>query len=203
MNRQPIFTIRKDYVRAGNLLKFYNYVDYPVRFSKFLLLSLDQRKEIWQRLNGSKTFVDILAYCFMPNHFHLLLKQNEEKGISRLLKHFQIGYSKYFNTKNERVGPLLQGQFKAVKIETEEQLLHVSRYIHLNPFSSAVVSTPDNLINYEWSSLREYLENQPLGFCNKKIISSYFKKSVKYREFILDQANYQKELESIKHLVLD
>lgn len=72
----------------------------------------------------------------MPNHFHLLIKQTEQNGISEFVGKFSNSYTKYYNTKHNRVGALLQGQLKAVLIESGEQLIHVSRYIHLNPTSS-------------------------------------------------------------------
>src|SRR4030042_4414876 len=74
--------------------------------------------------------VEILSYCLMPNHFHLLLKQNTVNGISKLLKQLTNAYTFYFNQKYKRVGGLVQGRFKAVKILNDELLLHISRYIH-------------------------------------------------------------------------
>ena len=83
----------------------------------------------------------------MPNHFHLLLKQTIDNGISHFLSKFTNSYTKYFNTKYNRVGPVFQGVFKSVHIESDEQLMHLSRYIHLNPVVSAVVEK-QNLLSY-------------------------------------------------------
>ncbi len=203
VNKQPIFNGIADFKRATNLLRYYSYEDYPIRFSKFLLLSTDQRKKIWTRLNMSQKYVDIISYCFMPNHFHLLLKQNIDKGISKYLANFQNSYTKYFNRKNDRVGHLFQGQFKAVKIDSEEQLLHVSRYIHLNPFSSGLMDNVNKLSDYNWSSFPEYVSDLQYEICNKELILSNFKSRIAYKEFIFDNAEYQKNLESIKHLNFD
>lgn len=96
----------------------------------------------------------------MPNHFHLLLKQTKENGISKLVANFQNSYTRYFNLKNERVGPLFQGVFKALRVKTDEQLIHVSRYIHLNPYSSSVIKSFEELKRYPWSSVEEYLHPQ-------------------------------------------
>ena len=87
-----------------------------------MTLASDQRQEIWNRLDKDKKHTDILSYCLMPNHFHLLLKQNDDNGISKLLANLQNSYARYFNIKNERIGPLFQGQFKAVRIDSEEQI---------------------------------------------------------------------------------
>ena len=203
VNKRPIFKSKYEYNRFLLLLRFYNSVEYPVKFSKFAKLSVDQRKEIWNRLEKEKNHTDILAYCLMPNHFHLLLKQNSENGISKLLGNLQNSYARYFNIKNERIGPLFQGQFKAVKIDGEEQLLHVSRYIHLNPYSSAIVKDLNALQSYTWSSLREYLDKTPYNLCVKEDIFVIFKNRESYKNFVLDNADYQKELENIKHLTFD
>lgn len=149
--------------------------------------------------------VEILAYCLMLNHFHFLLKQISDKGISIFMANLQNSYVKYFNIKNGRAGPLFQSMFKAVIIETDEQLLHVSRYIHLNP-STAYIVEPENLEDYMWSSLNSYLDknfNNANYFVNPKIIMSFFEKSEDYKKFILDQASYQRELDKIKHLTLE
>jgi putative transposase len=203
VNRRQIFTNKRDYIRALNTLKFFNYVDYPIRYSKFLLLANGQRKEIWDRLDKSNTFTDIISFCLMPNQFHLLLKQNRDEGISKLLANFQISYTKYFNIKNDRVGSLLQGQFKAVKIDSEEQLLHVSRYVHLNPYSSAVIENIKDLLKYEWSSLPEYAQNNQYDLCKNNILLNYFKNNTEYIDFVLNNADYQKDLENIKHLTFE
>jgi len=203
VNKQPIFNGVTDYKRAVNILRFYNCKDYPIRFSKFLLLSSDQRKEIWARLSNSQKHADIISYCFMPNHFHLLLKQNIDNGISKFLANFQNSYTKYFNIKNDRTGHLLQGQFKAVRVDSEEQLLHVSRYIHLNPFSSGVVKKTTDLLNYTWSSFAEYVTGNQFEICSKSIIYSSFNDRQKYKNFVFDNADYQKTLENIKHLNFD
>jgi putative transposase len=139
----------------------------------------------------------------MPNHFHILIKQKTDNGISKFMANIQNSYARYFNTKHKRIGPLFQGQFKAVKIESEEQLLHVSRYIHLNPYSSALVKNYEELEKYEWSSLKEYLNTTLFPFCSKDDIQEYFKKEGSYKEFVFDNADYQKRLEEIKHLILD
>src|SRR3989344_6023360 len=134
----------------------------------------------------------------MPNHFHLLVKQLQENGISKTLSNFANSYAKYFNTRNNRNGPLFQGIFKAVRVESNEQLLHLSRYIHLNPIVS-FVTKEENLEDYVWSSLKEYLNTPIKGFCKKDYILSQFKSIDEYKKFIKDQISFAKELEKIKH----
>jgi len=77
--------------------------------------------------------VQLLSYCLMPNHFHLLLYQNTNDGITKFLRRLSIGYVMYFNNRYARVGGLFQGRYKASCIERDDYLHHISRYIHLNP----------------------------------------------------------------------
>ena len=147
--------------------------------------------------------VSIISFVLMPNHFHFLLKQNVENGISLFLAQFQNSYTRYFNTKNRRQGHLLQGQFKAVRIEDDDQLLHVRRYIHLNPYVSYVVKDIKELEEYKYSSFPEYLNHEKNEICNKPIVLSHFPTIKQYKKFITDQADYQRELGQIKHLVME
>ena len=135
----------------------------------------------------------------MPNHFHLLIKQLKDRGITEFLSKLSNSYTKFYNTKYKRIGPLFQGQFKAVLIESDEQLIHVSRYIHLNPIASYLTK---DLNSYEWSSYREYTSNIP-GLCNKEEIMGFFNSPQKYEQFCLDQISYAQDLERIKHQLID
>jgi len=139
----------------------------------------------------------------MPNHFHFLLRQETDGGISKFLSQFLNSYTRYFNTKNERVGPLFLEDFKNVLVESEEQFLHLSRYIHLNPFSSSVVSSLENLYTYEWSSLSEYIGGSEDYICDKEMIMNYFKTKESYKKFVSDRADYQRELKQIENLLID
>lgn len=138
----------------------------------------------------------------MNNHFHLLLKQLAEKGVQKFLANTQNAYGKYFNLKNLRVGPVFQSRFKAKRIETEEMFLHVSRYIHLNPSTSYLVDI-DRLDSYEWSSYPEYLGRKTPIFLNTEKILGMIGGRKKYEKFVLDQADYQRQLDKIKHLILE
>ena len=136
-------------------LWYYRYASVPIRFSMYLNLSQEFRFTFDQKLKESNDFgVSVLSFCLMPNHFHLVVKQRKENGIKNYLANISNSYTKFFNTKHDRVGPLLQGTFKAVWIETDEQLLHVVRYIHLNPVEAGIVQAPEN---YLWSSYPAYL----------------------------------------------
>lgn len=189
--KRIIFQSNRDRARFLKSLQYYQLTDPKPRFSKF---SLSGNKEL-----KDKKVVEIFCYCLMPNHFHLLIRQLENDGISKLMSKFLNSYTKYFNTKYDRVGALMQGQFKAVLVESDEQFIHLSRYIHLNPVVSYIVK---NLKDYPWSSYKEYIQDYE-GFCDKKEVLNFFKTPAAYEQFVLDQTAYGMELELIKHKLID
>lgn len=110
----------------------------------------------------------LLAYCLMPNHFHLLVKQRTERAIKEFLHSVITRYSIYFNKKNNRVGSLFQGIYKAVLIEKDAYLLHLSRYIHRNP----IKFTKD--LSSAYSSYADYLKLRNTKWIKKDLILSFF-----------------------------
>lgn len=197
----PIFTSKQEFSRAIDLLNYYQYDTCPVSFSRLKRLNLKMQSNIWEGLkkDGRKR-IDVLSFCLLPNHFHLLVKQNQEEGISQYLRIFQNSYAKYFNTKNDRTGPVYQNRFKAVLIENDHQLLHVSRYIHLNPYTSLLIKKKAELREYPWSSLPEYL-GKSSQLCQREKILGFFQHQKAFLDFVMDQADYQRTLAKIKHLV--
>lgn len=109
--------------------------------------------------------VQILAYCLMPNHYHLILRGVEENGITEFMRKIGTGYTNYFNKKNERVGPLFQGKFKAKPIEDDGYLQYLIHYIHFNPLD--INQSMDFLNNYPWSSYQECLNCSKFDFEQK------------------------------------
>jgi len=138
----------------------------------------------------------------MPNHVHFLMKELEKNGISRFMSNFQNSYAKYLNLKTNRTGSLFQSMFKAVRIESDEQLIHVCRYIHLNPLTSYVIRDVDGLERYPWSSYPEYFKGIS-DLIDTNLISDFFPSKKEFRKFTLDQVDYQRQLDKIKHLSLE
>jgi len=204
VEHRPIFLSKRDYERAFESLTFYQFQNFPYSFSHVIRLPKQEREEILSKLsNKSPRLVDILCFSFMPNHIHLLLKQVIDNGISKCVGNLINSYTRYFNVRHERDGHLFQGQFKAVRIETDEQLMHVSRYIHLNPYSSYVFKDIKDLETYPWTSFPEYIGTASTKICNTTIILPLFPSMNNYKKFVFDQANYQRRLEDIKHLVIE
>ncbi len=115
--------------------------------------------------------VNIFCYALMPNHFHLLIQQRKEGGISKFMQKLSTGFTMYFNVKNERTGVLFQGKFKSKFIDDEKYLETLVNYIHLNPvdiFQSNwkkdgikdYISTKGFLENYRWSSYPDYIDRK-------------------------------------------
>lgn len=200
---RPIFTEKRDYQYFWKILSYYRFSNFSLSFSKIKRLTLEDRDKLLKSLKKqNKLLAETLCFCLMPNHFHLVLKQKMDNGISQFLSNLQNSYTRYFNKKHKRIGVLFQGTFKAVLIETEQQLLHLSRYVHLNPYSSAVVKNLNKLFLYPWSSLSQYFNNQ-LGFCQTETIKTSFPQPQDYKNFLVDRADYQRKLEQVKHLLLD
>ena len=136
--------------------------------------------------------VELLAYCLMPNHFHLLVRQVTKNGMTKLIRRIATVYAMYFNERNQRVGTLFQGKYKAVLLDSEEQLLHLSRYIHLNP----VELTRSDPLNYDYSSYGYYLGRKHADWINPKPVLSYFHSAVKGQGRIKGASSYQDFVES-------
>lgn len=129
VEKRDIFLGRRDYLRFLETLGYYRKTPLPMKLSDFRR-GVIKLKEI----DNQTELVRILCYCLMPNHFHLLVQQMIDGGISQFLRKVSDSYTRYFNTKYERIGSLFQGSFKARLIETDEYLLHLSKYIHRNSF---------------------------------------------------------------------
>src|SRR6056297_2121196 len=126
------------------------------------LVSLDQyRKECGYQL---------LAYCLMGNHIHLLMK-TENEAIGQIFRRIGASYVYWYNKKYDRTGHLFQGRFKSEVVETDEYLKAVLRYIHQNPITAGLVSTPEEFV---WSSYREYIGLNDEQYVDKDAILFLF-----------------------------
>lgn len=188
----PIFNTVSDYKHFLKAMMHYQLEGPKPRFSSF--------NPNIHRLDYNRKIVNLVCYCLMPNHFHFLLQQLRDSGLTEFVSKLSNSYTKYFNTKNQRAGPIFQGEFKAVHIESDEQLVHLSRYIHLNPVVDYVAK---DLNSYPWSSYGEYLGLTSAKTCAKAVILDQFPGPQNHAEFVSDQENYAKNLEFIKHQLLD
>lgn len=200
--KQITFVNKSDYERAMLALEYYRFTNPPLKLSKFKDLSTEDKSKIELELrHKNDRLVDILSFVIMPNHFHFLLKQNVDGGISKYVGQFTNSYTRYFNTKNNRVGPMFQGAFKSVQVESSEQLIHLSRYIHLNPYVSSLASKVE-LSTYPWSSLPAYLGREN-NFIDLEPVQSQFRGKFNYKDFVFNHSDYARELKTVKHLTID
>ncbi|MBI3020316.1 MAG: transposase [Parcubacteria group bacterium] len=201
VDKRDIFLEDKDYLRfIHDLFEFNDTEPAPAANVRFLLRkpseltapSLFQCLEVQPPNIGKerrkrKLLVEILAFCLMPNHYHLLLRQKTENGIVQFMQKIGTGYTMYFNQKNpknKRVGALFQGRFKAVALRQEGHFLSLPNYIHLNPL---------DISSYEWRERKIKDSKQALDFLENYRWSSFMdyigKKnfpSVTQREFLLE-----------------
>ncbi|HTE21425.1 MAG TPA: transposase [Candidatus Limnocylindria bacterium] len=134
--------------------------------------------------------IELLAYCLMKNHFHLLLFQRDQGVMKKLMQSIMISYCRYFNQKYKKSGGLFESRYKASAIGADEYLQHVSRYIHLNP---------RNYRGYRYSSLRQYLDVEPAEWLQPQKIQALFASTADYETFVSDYEDQQRMLDNIKH----
>ena len=202
VEKRTIFTDRREYNHFINLIDYYRFSNVPIRFSQYQLRSKNDRSTLFTKIKSSGLArVEVFAYCLMPNHFHFILKQVRDGGISSFMSDICNSHSRYFNIKHSRVGPLFQGPFKAIRVETEDQLIHLSRYVHLNP-TSAFLIDEESLDGYPWSSLPEYLTSR-IRIINPEPIMSTFKTREKYHQFVHDNIDFSRTIAKIKHAAID
>ena len=173
--------------------------DYKVFLSylKRYLTKLDKKDEVGPRLHtrwkkGLDTKIHLLAYCLMENHFHLILKQISRDAITTFMRCIMNSYTKYFNKKYERVGPLFQGKFKALLVDKDDYLFHLTTYIHLNPIAHRETITRSDLeevAGYSYSSYQDYLGDRNTSWVKKDFVLDFFSKLINdklknYKNFV-------------------
>ncbi len=168
VNRQDIFLDDQDYLNFLKRLKIVlAIVEVPKRRLRKALCLKPLPKFSYQ----------ILSYCLMPNHFHILIKQTSVVQVGKLIKNISNSYVKYFNRKYERVGNLFQDTFKAKLVDSDSYLMYLSAYIHNNP--------PRPLL-YPYSSFKDYVGGEKNQITQTKFIMCYFKNEPKkYKKFVL------------------
>ncbi len=179
VEKRIIFKDSQDYSRFIKGLVVFNDTKLIDDFS-------DRFNRIINKSHQRKPIVDIMAFCLMPNHYHLLLRQREDNGITEFMRKLGIGYVNYFNLKHERVGTLFQGKFKSVLISNDSQFLYIPHYIHLNPLDLIFPDWREKkainkkqaitfLNNYEWSSYHDHMGGNNFDIVlNKDLIAEYF-----------------------------
>lgn len=162
--------------------------------------------------NQNQPLVEILCFCLLPNHFHLLLKQIQDGGIAKFMQKVNTGYVCYFNLKYKRQGTLFQGKYKSVGIQNDTQFLHVSRYIHLNVLDLYKPKWREGTLqdwkeskaileNYPWSSYPVFLREEVSNICHSKMLEEFFQNPSDYENFLKEWT--ERSLINIANFILE
>jgi putative transposase len=138
--------------------------------------------------------IDLMCYCLMSNHFHLLCYQIEEGSMTKLMRCVLSSYSKYFNNKYGLSGSVFETTYKASVIDSDQYLLHISRYVHSNP---------DEWDDYKYSSIKYYLGKPPPDWLKTKRIKSLFDNQNEYINFLRDNLDQKQSYKMIKSSLAD
>lgn len=182
-NRQDIFFERE------------NYLFFLRKIRQYLLG--EQTSEVLETSEVCSPTVIVVAYCLLPNHYHLLLRPNDD-DLSRHMMRLSVSYTKAINKRYGRTGSLFQGQFRTVLVETDEQLLHLSRYMHLNPVLAGLVEHPED---WEFLSYPEYVGLRHGTLPSSETVLSQFASSGAYKRFVDDYVKHDRE--TIGKLILE
>jgi putative transposase len=185
VNKQLIFHDNNDRMRFLFLIL---YTQSPTvhkninRLSKSFLCDVQHSVlHIQDMVNGR--FVELVTFCMMPNHFHLIVKEVEEDGIAKYMQRVLNAYTKYYNTKYEKSGHLFQGPYRAVHIGDDRQLLYLSAYIHRNPVGLKEWRNKEKV--YTWSSCQDFVGiNRFAEILKPNIIIEQFKNPDEYSKFL-------------------
>ncbi|MDA3840368.1 MAG: transposase [Patescibacteria group bacterium] len=178
VDKREIFLDKYDYLRFLLGIKEFNQLE-PIGS-----IYLKQRNDFSHPMTKNEKLVDIIAYSLLPNHYHILVKELVENGLSKFMHKVSMGYSRFINEKYKRSGSLFQGSYKLVHIDSENYINYISAYINGNPEIHGIGKAE----KYIWSSYKEYLgerdgiipkkEDVLKNFSSKKDYSDYVKKVV-------------------------
>lgn len=185
--KKIIFHDASDYARFLFLISFFQspltFDQISRRVRRFVQHRvLDSDEEDIERITEDR-YVELIAFCLMPNHFHLILRETQENGTAKYMQRVLNSYTKYYNTKYEVSGHLFQGPYRAVHIENNDQLLYLSTYIHRN--ARELPQWKNKEQKYEWSSYQDYIgENRWNKLLSTELILEQFKTASEYETFV-------------------
>lgn len=205
VEKRAIFSDQQDYAVFISYLRDYlTPKDSEKLLEKLssLLITSQEKNEILRklRINNFTDEITLLAFCLMPNHFHLLIKQKNSGSMDKFMNSLATRYTMYFNKKYERVGSLFQGVYKAVLVSTDEQLLQLSRYIHKQAMDSYHLAGQDWLYSYP-----EYLRERQTSWVKPEEVLNFFSRNnlnLSYRNFTTQKDN-KLDLSPISTLVIE
>lgn len=198
-HKQKIFLDNQDYQNFTNILAYY--LQYPTGLALSLKSKLLPTHFQVRNLEKQTPSCILLAYCLMPNHFHLMLKQLcSELTISDLMRRLSVTYAMYFNEKYRHSGTILQGKYKNILVKDEYQWIYLSKYIHRNPLHLPG-SEPNILSDYQSSSYQNYLGKKSERWLDTSLILGRHTNNPinQYQSFVEDGA----DIGNIEKITLD
>ena len=154
---------------------------------------LDSHNRAFTQYDGE---VELIAYCLMTNHFHLLCYLKDPEGIVHLMRSVMTAYTMYFNKKYGRSGGLYEGVFLASRITNDAYLWHVSRYIHLNP-----VDIGEDFRKYPYSSIDYFVGNKRASWLHPEKLVQTIKEKQEYLEFVADYETMHQDMKLLKNIL--
>ena len=195
--KRDIFLSPNDYERFAALLYICN------QLSPAILRIQGKTLSELIKIKQEENLVEIVTYCLMPNHIHLLVRASQENGISKFMQKLMTGYTMYFNKKYERAGALFQGKFKATHVSEDRYLNYLISYIHLNPIKliepewkeigiSDLSRAEKYLDRYKYSSYLDYQDQERIekNIINKNSLPKYFKSKLDFKKTIIEWLGY-------------
>ncbi len=205
VNKRLIFKDQKDYSTFLSYLQFY--LSPPIPALRGLSSQGQQPIAPSKILKNYAKDIRLICYCLMPNHFHLMVRQNSEYGINYFMRSLCTKYAHYFNARHKRTGHLFQGSYKAVRILGEEQYTYLTKYIHRNPLDLPRIrdnSKASKLVDYKYSSYGNYLRLFQQNWVATDDILSYFsqtKPHLSYQNFV--EESESDDITRISKIALD
>lgn len=185
------------YARGSNKQKIFIDADDYKYFIRLFERYLSERRVVGKDGTPYPNFherITLLAYCLIANHFHILVYQKDSSDLEKFMRSLMTSYSRYFNLRYKRTGPLFESRYKAVRIDQDSYLHHITRYIHLNPRSWE---------HYRHSSLRYYREgNEPAWLKTEKILV-LFRGRDDYMRFVADYEELRDMMSELKYRLAD
>jgi len=213
VEKRKIFCEEKDFAVLLSYLKTYLLPKDEHKLFDIIASPLSGWKEKDQankllRLNNFSDSIQLVSYCLMNNHYHMIIWQKTENAMDQFMNSLWTRYTMYFNKQEKRVGPLFQDVYKAVLVETDEQLLHLSRYIHRNPIAKRhlrnLASQGDALRSYSYSSYLDFIGEHNSDWVHPEHILTYWKEYQKksYEAFVLEAGIEEVSVQIIKPVII-
>ncbi|MDP1689269.1 MAG: transposase [bacterium] len=204
VDKRVIFPEESDYVRFIHDLYEFNNINHisnvSYHYNKQKQYIVTGLRYIGKTENQGKRepLVEILAFCLMKNHYHLMIIPKSDNALSIFMKRLNQGYSRHINEKYDRSGTLFEGRYKAILIEKEEHFIHLPYYIHLNPLDYYMpewrkreiinpLKAIEFLEKYRWSSFPDYVGIKNFSsVTQREFLGEFFNNPIAYRKATLE-----------------